>query len=80
MEKNKNKGITIDKIAEMVGKGFNEMGEQMHGLRQDIGLLKQGQERIEMRLNNVVYRSELDVVLDRAQTLEQQMKTVLKKN
>ena len=87
MEKNRNNGITIDKLAEMVGKGFNEMGAQMAEMgaqmaemKQDISLLGRGQERIEMRLNNVVYRSELDAVLDRVQTLEQQMKTALKKN
>jgi hypothetical protein len=83
----KNNKITIDNIAEMVGRGFNDMGERMDEVRQDIGLmkqdvamLKQGQERIEMRLNNVVYRTELDAVLDRVQVLENQMKIALKKN
>jgi hypothetical protein len=76
----KDKKITIDKLAEMVGRGFNDMGERMDGMRQDINLLKQGQERIEMRLNNVVYRTELDAVLNRVQVLEKQMKTVLKKD
>ncbi len=69
----------IDKLAEMVGKGFNEMGERMDGMQQDVNSLKQGQERIEMRLNNVVYRSEMDAVLDRVQVLEKQMKIALKK-
>jgi hypothetical protein len=94
----KNKKITIDDLAQMVGRGFNDMGEMINEVRrdlsgeiglvkqdlgsmkQDINLLKQGQERIEMRLNNVVYRTELDAVLDRVQVLELQMKTVLKKS
>jgi len=70
----------IETLAQMVGNGFNEMGARMDEMRQDINLLKQGQERIEMRLNNVVYRSELDAVLGRVQTLEKQMKIALKKN
>jgi predicted nucleic acid-binding Zn-ribbon protein len=77
----------IEKLAEMVGKGFNEMGERIDEIKQevssmkgDINSLKQGQERIEMRLNNVVYRSELDAVLDRVQVLEKQMKIALKSN
>jgi|GEM_PF-2515874 regulator of replication initiation timing len=88
------KKITIDKLAEMVGNGFNEIGEQIGSMKQDIGsmkqdigsmkqdigLLKQGQERIEMRLNNVVYRTELDAVIDRVQVLEKQMKDALKKS
>ena len=80
----KNKKITIDELAQMVGRGFNDLGERIDGVRrdlsQDINSLKQGQERIEMRLNNVVYRTEMDAVLDRVQTLESQMKTVLKKS
>jgi len=82
----KNKKITINKLAEMVGNGFYDMGERIDGIKQDIGsmrqdidLLKQGQERIEMRLNNVVYRSELDAVLDRVQLLEKQMKVALER-
>ena len=82
----KNKKITIDDLAEMVGRGFNDMGERMVGLEgwttkveQGIDSLRQGQERIEMRLNNVVYRTELDAVLDRVQILEKQMKEVFKK-
>jgi hypothetical protein len=69
----------IDALAEMVGRGFNEMGERMDIMENNITLLKQGQERIEMRLMNVAYRSELDAVTDRVQVLERQMKTVLKK-
>ena len=82
----KNKKITINKLAEMVGNGFYDMGERIDGIKQDIGsmrqdidLLKQGQERIEMRLNNVVYRSELDAVLDRVQLLEKQMTVALER-
>ena len=48
----------IETLAEMVANGFHDMGERIGAMQQDIGLLKQGQERIEMRLNNVVYRSE----------------------
>ena len=59
----------IETLAEMVANGFHSMGDRIEAVRQelkgdigtmkqDIGLLKQGQERIEMRLNNVVYRTE----------------------
>ena len=48
----------IETLAEMVANGFHDMGERIGAMQQDIGLLKQGQERIEMRLNNVVYRTE----------------------
>ncbi|MCX6758527.1 MAG: hypothetical protein NTX14_02365 [Candidatus Nealsonbacteria bacterium] len=55
----------IESLAKMVANGFHSMGDRIETLKQgigtmqqDIGLLKQGQERIEMRLNNVVYRSE----------------------
>ncbi|MFA6376762.1 MAG: hypothetical protein WCX69_05190 [Candidatus Paceibacterota bacterium] len=82
-----NNKITIDKLAEMVGRGFIDMGERIDELRQDMGsmkqdmvILKQGQERIEMRLNNIAYRTELDAVLDRVQVLEGQMRIALKKN
>ena len=70
----------IENLAVMVRNGFDDMGERIDGMKQDIDLLKQGQERIEMRLNNVVYRSELDAVLDRVQILEKQMKIALKKS
>jgi len=69
----------IDSLAGMVNRGFNDVQGQINEVKQDIGLLKQGQERIEMRLHNVVYRSELDAVLDRVELLEQKMETVLKK-
>jgi hypothetical protein len=75
----------IGTLAKMVANGFNDMGERIEAMKQDIGsmnqdisLLKQGQERIEMRLNNVVYRTELDAVLERVQILEKQMKVALK--
>jgi regulator of replication initiation timing len=82
----------IATLAEMVANGFNDMGERIEtmkqdigsmkqdigSMKQDIGLLKQGQDRIEMRLNNVVYRTELDAVLERVQILEKQMKIALK--
>ncbi|MFA6376627.1 MAG: hypothetical protein WCX69_04485 [Candidatus Paceibacterota bacterium] len=71
--------VKIDKLAEMVGRGFNEMGERMNVMDNNISLLKQGYERIEMRLMNVVYRSELDAVVDRVQILERQMKAVLER-
>lgn len=79
--------VKIEKLAQMVGNGFNEMGEQIGKIKQDICLmkqdissLKQGQIRIETRLDNAVYRSELEVVIGRVQTLERQMKIALKKN
>ena len=88
-----NNKMTIDKLAEMVGRGFIDMGERINEIRQDMGsmkqdiglmkqdivIFKQGQERIEARLNNVAYRTELDAVLDRVQVLERQMKIALGK-
>lgn len=65
------KKITNNDLAMMVKHGFDEMGgrfsevdERFNRLEKrieiDINELKQGQERIEMRLQNVVYRTELD--------------------
>ena len=63
----------IESLAKMVANGFYNMGEA-------IDLLKRGQERIEMRLNNVVYRTEMDVALERLQILEKQIKIVQEKS
>lgn len=90
----KTKKITIDDLAVMVKHGFDEMDnrfkevderfnkleEKIGGMEIDIGELRQGQERIEMRLQNVVYRIELDAVLERVEILENQVKSLLKKN
>ena len=65
----KTKKITIGDLAIMVKHGFNEMDSWFDLMEKNFGAdiadLKQGQERIDMSLQNVVYRTELDAVLER---------------
>jgi archaellum component FlaC len=69
----KTKKTTLDDLARMVKVGFDETGKRLDGVEKrldgvekrlgrvegDIESLKEGQERIELRLSNVGYRFEL---------------------
>ena len=69
--------ITIDDLAQMVQKEFVASHNELSGLRneikKDIGDLKEGQERIELRLSNVAYRFEIIDLQSRVETLEEKL-------
>jgi hypothetical protein len=73
----KAKKITIDGLAAMVQKEFSashsEISELRTELKNDIGELKEGQERIELRLANVAYRFGVVDLQSRVQVLEEKM-------
>ncbi len=73
--------ITIDKLAVMINNGFVGMERRFDKvekeIKKDIGELKDGQERIELRLTNVAYRFELQELQARVDVLEK--KTGIKK-
>ena len=73
-----NSQTTLDDLAAMVKKGFDETGKDLAELKSDVSQLKTdvnelqaGQERIEMRLTNVAYRFELQELQQRVERLEQ---------
>ena len=70
----KKEEITIDELAAMVQNGFNELKGELKGgigeLKDDIKKLQDGQTRIEMRLMNVVYRSEFEKLKEEVDMLK----------
>ena len=77
-----NKKITLDDLAAMVQNGFCDMenkfdgkigsiGQKIERIENDLGLLKEGQERIELRLCNVAYHFEFAELEKRVTILEQ---------
>ena len=71
-----NDKMTIDDLAVIVKEGFDGVTDKLDKLETDVTGLKEGQERIELRLDNVAYRFELVALEQRVKTLEQ---VVLKK-
>ncbi len=83
----KKEEITIDELAVMVQNGFSELRNELKGdinelkgdineLKGDIKELQAGQTRIEMRLMNVVYRSEFEKLKDTVEMLVKKMEAV----
>lgn len=60
-----------------VDERFNEMGRRFNKVEGDMKELKDGQERMELRLTNVAYRFELQELQARVDVLEK--KTGIKK-
>ena len=54
-----NSKITIDKLAVMIQNGFIGVDKRFEKMERDISGLKDGLERVELRLTNVAYRFEL---------------------
>ena len=73
-----NNHVTIDDLALMTKEGFEkvdkDMKEGFKKIDRDIDELKQGQERIELRLDNVAYRFELVALEKRVEALEKVVK------
>jgi hypothetical protein len=78
------KKITIDDLAIMVQKGFVDLegglskkianlSIDLGKLKADVDILKEGQERIELRLANVAYRFEIVDLQSRVQALEEKL-------
>lgn len=69
--------ITIDDLAIMVKKGFDNMGEDMNRgfgtINKRMDLLEQGHEEIKLRLDNVAYRFELVELQKRVETSEKRI-------
>lgn len=76
--------LSIEDLAVMVGKGFNDVQKQLNNthsdindmkedivsMKEEIGELNDGQEQIKLRLDNVAYRFELVDVQRRVTHLE----------
>jgi predicted nucleic acid-binding Zn-ribbon protein len=60
----------IDKKFGEVNKTLNETNNNVKGLKSDIYDLKEGQRRIEDRLNNVAYKFEIKSIEKRVSALE----------
>lgn len=75
--KKKKRETTIDDLAVMIGKGFNEMKESNTREHREIGKrldsLDQGHEEIKLSLNNVAYRFELVELQKRVEILERKV-------
>lgn len=79
--KNKKEKVTIDDLALMIGKGFEEMGERIEFLRNEntqehkemIASNARDHEDMALRLDNVAYRFELVELKKRVEILEEKM-------
>jgi archaellum component FlaC len=81
------KKTTLNDLARMVKVGFDETGKRLDGVEKgldgvekrlggvegEIESLKEGQERIELRLSNVAYRFELIELQGRVKILEEKL-------
>lgn len=74
-------GITLDDLAGMVKKGFDDLGDKMEKgfdavdkrfekVEKRLGALEEGQEAIQLRLGNVPYRFEFTELQKRIEVLE----------
>ncbi|MDP3899774.1 MAG: hypothetical protein Q8Q23_01700 [bacterium] len=74
---NKKKNITIDDLAVMVQSGFEEAkyenNARFEKIEKELEFLKDGQEKIQLKLDNVAYRFELVELQKRVQLLEDKM-------
>lgn len=68
----KTKNITLDNLAAMVAKGFEDTATKADIIRLEdkINHLEQGQEDIKLRLDNVAYRFEVKELERRVERLE----------
>ena len=70
--------ITIDELARMVARGFDEMGQRLTKLETSLDQFRDENARehleIKLRLDNVPYRFELKDLTDRVEKLEKKAK------
>lgn len=74
--------MTIEKLAVMIQKGFEETAKQidLEEVKEDVVLIKQRLDSIETelidikkKLENVIYRHEFEMVKDRIETIEKKL-------
>ena len=65
--------MSIDDLAIMVANGFTGIHEELEPMKKDIQELKDGQERIQLKLDNVAYRFELIEPQKRVELLEKRI-------
>lgn len=70
IKKIKKKNASLDDLARMVAKGFGGVKSDVNTVRSAIKDLKNGQEQIKLRLDNVAYRFELIELQKRVEHLE----------
>lgn len=71
--------ITINDLGKMIKDGFDGQDKKFEQAAGERKGLKQGQEKIELRLSNVAYRFELQELQQRVIILEKKMKVKTKK-
>ncbi len=71
--------ITINDLGKMIKDGFDGQDKKFAQAAGERKGLKQGQEKIELRLSNVAYRFELQELQQRVIILEKKMKVKTKK-
>ncbi|MFH1522396.1 MAG: hypothetical protein ABIE43_01095 [Patescibacteria group bacterium] len=62
--------ITIDDLAVMVNKGFDDINKRFNNVEDQIKSLKQGQENIGLKLDNVAYQFQVQALHKRLLILE----------
>ncbi|MGI0016951.1 MAG: hypothetical protein ACREBU_26310 [Nitrososphaera sp.] len=76
-QENNNKHVTIDDLAVMIKKGFDDVDKQVGELKTDMDKQFDGVndhlEKIELRLDNVAYRFELKELENRVIFLERKV-------
>ncbi|MFH0792300.1 MAG: hypothetical protein V1905_03750 [bacterium] len=87
MDKKIKKQITLDDLATMIANGFNEVGDNFKGNRQEherifkildnhtarLDNLEQGQEEIRLKLDQVAYRFEVEELNRRLRLVEMKL-------
>jgi len=66
-----NQDITINELAVMVKKGFDSVDESLLDIRQELGDVRKTNRLILTKLEDVVYRSELDQLKERVKIIEE---------
>lgn len=78
--------MTLDKLAEMVARGFEEAtrntNSEFSAVHEEFGLMKNRIDSVEMelidikkKLDNIVYRHEYEILKDRVAALEKKLKS-----
>jgi archaellum component FlaC len=75
----KPKNLTIDDLAVMVQKGFNQMDERFTGIDGQFALVHQELKAIRKDLRGVVYRPEFEALQERVHELEDLLSMLRKK-
>lgn len=69
----KKKEVTIEDLAGMVQRGFDDLSGQIKKVQKRMDVFERGQEDIKLRLDNVAYRFELKELENRVKILERKV-------